>query len=711
MLPSLRDIFRGRFADGFRRRAELRKAGRLGGRPKEQPRTTMRFEALEQRLLLSADLNPVIDNFLGTLDTGVAQPAQIVHNYVADDGVITIGNSVGGNGSDLELTGVTLIFSNLVYDAVSQSWDGQVGVEATGASLFPDFLGVAVTDRNDDADNFAVVGVIDLTPGTEATLFLDDIDAETIGWPQFLKIDFTELALEFDDFRGNNDDNSLHLEVQLTGLDTGNETLNELLEADNPLFGLSIEGFAEVTLAIDEIEQTVEAAQAGDVPAALRAGLTAAMASSLDGLGGRVTGKLFKVGSVDAGFIFQKVEVGDETATYLAVTGGFSIGDEVLGGRSTKLDIAFAVSDLGPLHFYVSGGPIKRFEPTTGLTLEEVNLGIRFNTTIEELQTETDFQAIAATVQAVGAAWRVTLTVPEHDLAIGDEFRIRDAGNAAYNGDFTVFAVNGDEVILELVANPGLWVGDAEIMRLTITDPLDLRDEGLESGIAPPESILVWREQLNSAVVNQIQAGDDIWAQLFGEVVFGGGATLSIDPIPDTVMQFEVDFMIDTDLRILLAGNLQFADGLVQFPARMYADLSDLFTGAGRFLFLADMPELPVVDPLLVLRGEAFFETLAASNVLDALVTQNGSFWDITFELAIDNPSEEFIVGDHAVVFGADESKFDGTFEVIAIDDDASTITVRSDTEIPAPGAPWASSPTRTRCSAASASAWKAAST
>ena len=241
-----------------------------------------------------------------------------------------------------------------------------------------------------------------------------------------------------------------------------------------------------------------------------------------------------------------------------------------------------------------------------------------------------------------------------------------------------MFAVNGDEVIYEVAADPGLWVGDAEILRLTITDPFDLRDEGLESGIAPPESILVWREQLNSAVANQIQARDNIWAQLFGEVVFGGGATLTIDPIPDTVMKLEVDLMIDTDLRILLAGNLQFLDGLVAFPASLYADLSDLFTGAGRFLFLADVPEVPVVDPLLVLRGEAFFETLGATNVLDALVTQNGSFWDITFELAIDNPSEEFIVGDNAVVFGADQSAFDGTFEVIAIDDDASTITVRS---------------------------------
>jgi len=692
MFPSLGEIFRGRFADGFRRRAQLRKAGRLGSRLEEPRRPTMHFEPLEQRLLLSADLNPVVDNFLATLDPGTAQPAQIVHHYADGDGVITIGNSVGGNGSDLALTGVKLTFANLAYDSANTRWNGQVGVEATGATLFPDFLGVAVTDRDDDADAFAVVGLLDLAPGTEATFFLDDIDAETIGWPSFLDVNIVDLQFDFDDFRTNNDLNSLHLEVALEGLDTGNDVLNELLAADNPLFGLSIEGSAEVTLAIDEIEDTVDAAQALAIPGALRSALAAAMASSLDGLAGKVSGKLFKVGSIDAGFIYQKVTVdpdqngplSEETATYLAIEGGFSIGDEEFGGRGAKLEVAFAVSELGPLQFYISGGPIKRFEPTTGLTLEEVNLGVRFNTTIEELQTETDFQATAATVQAVGAASRVTLTMSGHDLAIGDDFRIREAGNAAYNGDFEVFAVNGDEVIYDVEFDPGLWVGDAEIMRLSITDPLDLRDAGLESGIAPPDDISDWRTQLNAAVANQIQAGDDIWAQLFGEVVFGGGATLSIDPIPDTVMQLEVDLMIDTDLRILLQGNLSFLDGLVEFPASLYADMSDLFTGAGRFLFLADLPEVPVLDPLLVLRGEAFFETLAATNVLDALVTESGGFWDIEFFLALDNPSEEFIVGDNAVVFGADQSAFDGTFEVIAIDDDAGSITVRTNAD---PGA------------------------
>jgi hypothetical protein len=144
----------------------------------------------------------------------------------------------------------------------------------------------------------------------------------------------------------------------------------------------------------------VDAVASLDVVGAMQSALAAAMATSLNGLAGHISGKLFKVGSIDAGFIYKKVTVdpdgpGDlpvETATYLAVEGGFSIGDEEWGGRGAKLDIAFAFSDLGPLQFFISGGPIKRFEPTTGLTIEEAHLGVRFNTTIEELQTETDFR-------------------------------------------------------------------------------------------------------------------------------------------------------------------------------------------------------------------------------------------------------------------------------------------------------------------------------
>ena len=72
------------------------------------------------------------------------------------------------------------------------------------------------------------------------------------------------------------------------------------------------------------------------------------------------------------------------------------------------------------------------------------------------------------------------------------------------------------------------------MVRLTITDPLDLRDTGLQSGIAPPESILDWKDQLDQAVTNQIEAGNDVWELLFKEVVFGGGASVGFDPrIPD----------------------------------------------------------------------------------------------------------------------------------------------------------------------------------
>jgi Ca2+-binding RTX toxin-like protein len=682
--PSLIDIFRGPLANGFRRLAQWRKAGVLGERLQAQRRSRMRFEPLEQRLLLSADLNPVIDDFLNTLDNTVAQAPIIAFDYIDDDGVITIGKGVDDVGADIALRNVRLSFNDLTYDSANQRWNGQVGVEAKSAELFPDSLGIAVTDRDTDPDLFAAAGVFDLARGTPATLNLDDLDAEALGWPAFLDIEFTALSLDFENFRVDNNLNSLHLEVEFTGLDTGNEALNELLAADNPLFGLKVEGAAAVTLAIKEIEDTIEASNASDVVAALSNGLAAAMGSGLDTLAGSISGKLFAVGSIDAGFIFRKVTVDpdqagpllERSATYLAVEGGFSIADEDFGGRGPKFDIAFAVSNLGPLQFFVSGGPIKRFEPTTGLTIEEVRLGVRFNATIEDLQTETDFHATGATVDGT----RVTLTVPLHDLAIGDDFRIRNADNGNYNGDFTVFSINGNEVTYDVVADPGAFVGDAEIIRLTITDPLDLRDAGLESGIAPPESMSVWRAQLDAAVANQIEAGDNIWDRLFGEVVFGGGGTLSIDPIPDTVMQLDVDFMLDTDLRILLAGNLSFLDGLVSIPASLYADLSDLFSGSGRFLFLADIPEVPVIDPLLVLRGEAFFEALGAANLLDALVTADGGFWEIDLELGLDNPSEEYIIGDRAVIYGSELSAFDGTYDVIGIDDATNTITVLSNT-------------------------------
>ena len=173
-----------------------------------------------------------------------------------------------------------------------------------------------------------------------------------------------------------------------------------------------------------------------------------------------------------------------------------------------------------------------------------------------------------------------------------------------------VVSTTEDTVTYRVKSDPGPFVGSAQIVRLTIKDPLDLRDGGLEAGIAPPDSINDWRTQLDEAVRNQLEAGDDVWARLFGEVTFGGGATLSIDPIPDTVLMFNVDFLLDTDFRILLNGKMSLFDGLVEFPTRLYADLSDLCSGSGRFLYLQTQPEIPVFEPLLVYRGAVAFEAL-----------------------------------------------------------------------------------------------------
>jgi hypothetical protein len=81
------DIIESRYATGLRRLAQWRKAGVLGEELRARRRSMMRFEPLEPRLLLSADLNPVIDDFLATLDTNATQPAQIQYDY---EGEVTL---------------------------------------------------------------------------------------------------------------------------------------------------------------------------------------------------------------------------------------------------------------------------------------------------------------------------------------------------------------------------------------------------------------------------------------------------------------------------------------------------------------------------------------------------------------------------------------------------------------------------------------------
>src|SRR6185503_15980315 len=119
---------------------------------------------------------------------------------------------------------------------VSGSWTGQVGVEAEKGVLFSGLLDINLvddgqtgSDDGDDPDSFAVVGMVNLAAGTSAELNMDDVDAEQLGFPAFLDFNFTDLALEFSNFRGDDNLNSLHLELALTGFDTGNDIANDLL--------------------------------------------------------------------------------------------------------------------------------------------------------------------------------------------------------------------------------------------------------------------------------------------------------------------------------------------------------------------------------------------------------------------------------------------------------------------------------------------------
>ena len=59
--------------------------------------------------------------------------------------------------------------------------------------------------------------------------------------------------------------------------------------------------------------------------------------------------------------------------------------------------------------------------------------------------------------------------------------------------------------------------------------------------------------------------------------------TLSFLTVKDFVLKFEVDLLVDSDLRILMTGQVKVFDGLIGLPTSLYADLSELFQGTGRF--------------------------------------------------------------------------------------------------------------------------------
>ena len=579
-------------------------------------------EYLEDRTLLTS-LNSVIDAVLdandepGGLFDPAGGPTTQEHVFTSADvpalASVNVGADAGGQ-ADLGLSQVTLTFGAGLHFS-GDSWSGSVGVEATSGNLYPGLLDIAISDDGNDpeeghdADAFAVAGTIDLATGTAATLSLDDLDATDIGLPGFLDIAITDLGLNFDDFRGDDADSTLVLDASFEGIDTGSEILNDALGGS----GLMVTGgVTGLELNLNAIRNGVRDAVSGDIS------FPTSPIVNLAGVTGAIEGPLFGA-QVDGSFIVNTVTVDPdgagpqptESVLYAALEGSIEI--ENLAG----FGFAFAFSELGPLQIFGHSDVDIPLEMRSGLVASNLRLGARFNTTIEDLQTETDFDATGASFDS--DADTVTLTIPGHDLAVGNTFRVREADNSAYDGEFTVLAVAGDNVIYTVTGNPGVFSGSAEILRVTITDALDLRDSGLSSGVGPPEDIADWRTQLDQAVTNQILAGGNVWERAFSEFVLGGGATLSFDPrIPDEVLQFNVDFLIgtsfdgdDASVSLWAKGELSLYEDAVTIPASIYADLGtsdDEFSGS--FLFLSELsPNVPdfQIDPLLVYRGEATF--------------------------------------------------------------------------------------------------------
>ena len=164
----------------------------------------------------------------------------------------------------------------------------------------------------------------------------------------------------------------------------------------------------------------------------------------------------------------------------------------------------------------------------------------------------------------------------------------------------------------------------------SVTDPLALR--GGQFTPTGQQTSEQWRANLKLAVINQISSGQtDFWAAFSQPMKIEGGATLYSAYASTNVFRADIDLIISTDGKFLVTG-LFTVGNAVNFRAGLYADLSQLQTGSGTILFLADFP---ANSPYITIRGRATFGFIGG-NGLAASSTNRATGFQISLSGGID---------------------------------------------------------------------------
>lgn len=166
----------------------------------------------------------------------------------------------------------------------------------------------------------------------------------------------------------------------------------------------------------------------------------------------------------------------------------------------------------------------------------------------------------------------------------------------------------------------------------SITDPMEL--EGNEFKPKAQQTLQQWKDALEVSVVNQVknsQPGDSFWDQFTAPMKIEGGATLFSLYASQNAFKADIDIILSTDGKFLINARMTFGSSL-SLDGILYADLSNVSSGAATILFLAHQPAkstTPPVTPIMTYFGSIAFGFTTADGS-DATPTNPADTFQIT---------------------------------------------------------------------------------